>query len=110
MKYAANRAFLYAVLCAFFWPCASIASADTCQCATPPGGEIQCPPGTTGFCRIRDGKVHGGCEPTPKGLTGEQLKAWVLSKALGTRVEPDQVRASATLEQAFKEGRYKSPM
>jgi len=108
MKFAVNNVSLYTISVVFLASLA-ISNADTCQCATPPGGEISCPSGHSAFCRIYDGKVYGGCEPNPKGLTGDGLKAWALSKVFGTRIEPAQIESNALFERTLKTGRYENP-
>src|SRR4051794_12678148 len=109
MRYAANKRLLVAAVAIVFCSLEGKRQGDTCQCARPPGGEIKCPPGHTAFCWIDNNEVHGGCEPTPKDLKGDALKAWVLSKALGRRIVESDLRATTSLDKAFKEGRYNDP-
>src|ERR1035437_6880128 len=39
---------------------------NSCQCPTPPGGQVNCGPHQLAICSVRNGQVESGCIDQPK--------------------------------------------
>jgi hypothetical protein len=39
---------------------------NSCQCPTPPGGQVNCGPHQFAICRVRNGQVQSECVDQPK--------------------------------------------
>jgi hypothetical protein len=83
---------------------------NSCDCPTPPGGQIKCEDNQVAICRVKDGKVYGQCKTPPSSAQkGIALRAWILTKLLQTTVRPEEIDRLPKYQKILSEGRYTNP-
>jgi hypothetical protein len=94
MKSAVTRFAIFLGVVALFVPFLGLHADTTCECPNPPGGTVTCPDGNFIICVVKDGKASSKCWPISEDLKKNEasLQAWVLTKVLDRKVEPEEVK------------------
>src|SRR5438128_2241451 len=69
-------------------------SAETAQCADPPGGSVTCESGQVASCAVKNNKVDARCRTPPANMKATDLKASVLSDLTGKTISPNDVNSA----------------
>jgi hypothetical protein len=80
------------------------ATAETAQCADPPGGTVTCESGQVAVCAVKNGRVDGRCKTPPPNSRAVDVQAYVLSDVTGKTVTAKDV-VKGDYNKALSEGK-----
>ena len=111
MRFTVSRIVVLLGVATWMTQAPAVRADNVCQCATPPGGMVTCPDDFFPMCTVKEGKANGSCTPIPKDLLKNEkaLHAWVLTKVIGRKIEPQDVKKDEH-QLILKNQRYENKM
>lgn len=86
----------------------SSAQTNVCECPSPPGGTVSCPPGYIPVCIVKDGKISSSCFGIPRAATPTDTAAAVLSTILDEKVTASETRNNEQFQEILRAGGLKT--
>lgn len=78
------------------------------SCDSPPGGQINCETRQAAVCKVSEGKVYGECSTPRRGMTLDEIRAWILSAIFGKKVTVREIQENPQYKRAIDEGRIEA--